>query len=164
MNSTSKTTLQALGYGLAGAAAAAIANETARRARPSHSPLDFLGKRMHLHNPFSRRPHHRTLAGNLLSTPFLHNLVGGRGGNRSLLRSALLGLGAGLGSLALPQQKRNIWSRGAGRKGSNLMTIGRLLAGGLIAAAASRFLNKSSHSRNTHDRNTHDRNTHDQFD
>jgi len=164
MNSTSKTTLQALGYGLAGAAAAAIANETARRARPSHSPLDFLGKRISLHNPFGREPRQRTLAGALFSTPLFHNFGGGRSVKRGLLRSALLGLGAGLGSLALPQQKRSVWSRRGGNRGSALMTVGRLLAGGLVAAAASRLFNKTSHSRNAHDRHTHNQHTHDQFD
>jgi len=164
MNSTSKTTLQALGYGLAGAAAAAIANETARRARPSHSPLGFLSKRMSLHNPFGRGPQQRTLAGALLSTPLFHNFGGGRSVKRSLLRSALLGLGAGLGSLALPQQKRSVWRGRGGNRGSKLMTVGRLLAGGLVAAAASRLFNKTSHSRNTQDRHTHNQHTHDQFD
>lgn len=150
MNTTSKTTLQALGYSLAGAAAAAIANETAKRATPRHSPMDFLGKRIHLHNPFGRGSQRRTLAGKLISSPLFHNIIGGKSANRNWLRSALLGLGAGLGSLALPRQKRSIWRKQSAREGSNLMSIGRLLAGGLAAAATSRLLNQALRGRHTH--------------
>lgn len=164
MNSTSKTTLQALGYGLAGAAAAAIANETAKRVSPSHSRLDFLGKRLHLNNPFGRGPYHRSLAGNLFSTSLLDNFIGGRKSKRNWLRSALLGIGAGLGSLALPRQKRSIWRGQTGRRGSKLMSIGRLLAGGLAVAATSRLLNNALRRRHTHDQHIHDRHTHDQCD
>src|SRR5262249_46593555 len=148
MNSTSKTTLQALGYGLAGAAAAAIANETARRGNPRPSPLarlaqlaqgNFLGRRRRFNNPFAKG----VMSGNLFSNPLSYNFGGDRSVKRNLLRSALLGVGAGLGSMALPQQKRNIWGARAGRRGSGLRTIGRLLAGGLVAAAASRLLNRT---------------------
>src|SRR5262245_43598996 len=156
MNPTSKSTLQALGYGLAGAAAAAIANETAKRVNPRPSPLaqianlSFLGKRKRFNNLFSRTPFARgpfskgpfakgSIAGNLLSNPLFLNFRDEKNVKRNLLRSALLGIGAGLGSLAIPRQKRSIWSsRGEGR-GSGLKTIGRLVAGGLVAAAASRW-------------------------
>src|SRR5512145_586417 len=138
MNSMNKSALvQALGYGLAGAAAATLASETAKRARPGSSPLSFLSGRRGFHNPFGRK----TLAGTLFSTPLIGNLIGGIGGRsvkRDLLRSALLGLGAGVGSLAMPQ-RRGFWGTRARGAGSGLGTVGRLLAGGLLAAAASRF-------------------------
>src|SRR5262245_17089901 len=138
MNPMNKSALvQALGYGLAGAAAATLASETAKRARPGSSPLGFLSRRRRLHNPFARK----TLAGALFSTPLLGNLIGGRSVKRDLFRSALLGLSAGVGSLAIPQ-RRGFWGARGGRTGSGLGTIGRLLAGGLVAAAASRFLNR----------------------
>src|SRR5215468_12517821 len=130
MNSMNKSALvQALGYGLAGAAAATLASETAKRSRPINSPLGFLSGRRRLQNPFRK-----TLAGALFSTPLLGNIIGGRSVKRDLLRSALLGLGAGLGSLAT-QQSRGILSRGilgtrSRRGGSGLATVGRLLAGG----------------------------------
>src|SRR5262249_41972116 len=130
---------------------------------PSHSPLDFLAKRIPLHNPFSRGASLRRLASNLVSTPIFYNFVAERRAKRSLLRSALLGLGAGLGSLALPQQKRSIWRGRSGSKGSNLGAIGRLLAGGLVAAAVARLFSKPARSRNTHNLHAHDRHTHDQL-
>src|SRR5215475_10495842 len=153
MNSMNKSALvQALGFGLAGAAAATLASETAKRARPSFSPLGFLsGKRQ---NPFRR-----TLAGALFSTPLLGNLIGGRSVKRDLLRSALLGLGAGVGSLAM-QKQRSLWRTRGGNARSGLTTVGRLLAGGLVAAVASRLLNRSLRDRNANEPHTHEPHTH----
>jgi hypothetical protein len=167
MNTTSKTTLQALGYGLAGAAAAAIANETARRVAPRRSPLGFL-RRRRFNNLFAKGPLSKgTIVGNMLSNPLFFNIVGERNVKRNLLRSALLGVGAGLGSLALPRQKRSIWGARASRQGSGLLSFGRLLAGGLVAAAASRLLKRTlldrrHHEEHTHEHNAHERHVHEQ--
>jgi hypothetical protein len=155
MNQTNKSALvQALGYGLAGAAAATLVSETAKRARPSFSPLGFLSKKRRLQTPFGRK----TLAGAILSTPLLSNLMGGRSVKRDLLRSALLGVSAGVGSLAMPQQK-GVWGARGGRAGSGLTTIGRLLAGGLIAAAASRLLGGKWRDQYAHEEHTHEPHT-----
>ena len=121
MNQTNKSALvQALGYSLAGAAAATLASKTAKRERPSFFPLGFLSRKTRLQNLFGRK----TLAGALLSTPLLSNLIGGRSVKRDLLRSALLGVSAGVGSLAMPQQKR-VWGARGARAGSGLTTIRR---------------------------------------
>lgn len=158
MNPMNKSALvQALGYGLAGAAAATLASETAKRAQPGYSPLGFLSGRRRLQNPFGRK----MLAGALFSTPLLGNLIGGRSVKRDLLRSALLGLGAGVGSLAMPQ-RRGFWGARGGRTGSGLGTIGRLLAGGLVAAVGARFLNRTLRDRYTYEPNTHEQHTHEQ--
>jgi hypothetical protein len=152
MNQTNKSALvQALGYGLAGAAAATLASETAKRARPSYSPLGFLSRKRRLQSPFARK----TLAGAILSTPLLSNLIGGRSVKRDLLRSALLGVSAGVGSLAMPRQK-GVWGARGGRAGSGLTAIGRLLAGGLIAAAASRLIGRKSRDQYGHEEHTHE--------
>jgi hypothetical protein len=163
MNAMNKSALvQALGIGLAGAAAATLASGTAKRARPRYSPLGFLSRRRRFQNPFGRK----TLTGALLSTPIISNLIGGRnvliGGRsakRDLLRSALLGLSAGVGSLAMPRQK-GFWGTRGGRTGSSLTTVGRLLAGGLIAAAASRLFIRTSRDRYAHEPHTHEPHTH----
>ena len=118
--------------------------------------LRFLSGRKRFHNPFGRK---KTLAGALLSTPLLSTIIGGRSGKRDLLRSALLGLSAGVGSLAMPQ-RRGFWSARGGRTGFGLGTIGRLLAGGLVAAAASRFLNRTWRERHTDEPHTHETQTH----
>src|SRR5262245_10180532 len=66
MNAMNKSALvQALGIGLAGAAAATADSGTSKRARPSYSPLGFLSRRRRVQNPFARK----TLTGALLSTP-----------------------------------------------------------------------------------------------
>ncbi len=145
-----------MGYSLAGAAAAAIANETTKRAKPSHSPFDNLGRRMHLTDMFGRGSHRKSLAGALISSPLIHNLFGGRKAKHNWLRGALVGLGAGLGSMALPRQKKSVWGKRAGHKGSNLMTIGRILAGGLALAATSSLLNNARRRRHIHEQHTHD--------
>jgi hypothetical protein len=156
MNQTNKSALvQALGYGLASAAAATIASKTAKRARPKYSPLGFLSRKRRLQNPFARK----TLAGALLSTPLLSNLIGGRSVKRDWLRSALLGVSAGVGSLAMPQQK-GVWGARGGRAGSGFTTIGRLLAGGLIAAAASRLLGGKWRDQYAQEEHTHESHTH----
>jgi hypothetical protein len=155
MNQTNKSALvQALGFGLASAAAATLASRTAKRARPSFSPLGFLSRKRGLQNPFARK----TLAGALLSTPLLSNLIGGRSVKRDLLRSALLGVSAGVGSLAMPQ-RRGVWGARGGRAGSGLTTVGRLLAGGLIAAAASKLLGRKSRDQYAHEEHTHESRT-----
>src|SRR5262245_33929413 len=164
MNQTSKTTLQALGYGLAGAAAAAIANATERRVTPRPSPLgqlaqlNFLGRRRRFNNLFAKG----TVAGNLLSNPIFYNFGRDRSVKRNLLRSALLGVGAGLGSLALPRQKRSLWGARGGRSGSGMKTIGRLIAGGLVAAAASRLINRTLRDRHHHEQHAHEQHAHEQ--
>ena len=156
MNAMNKSALvQALGIGLAGAAAATLASGTAKRARPSYSPLGFLSRRRRFQNQFGRK----TLAGALLSTPLISNLIGGRSVKRDLLRSALLGLGAGVGTLAMPKRK-GFWGARGGRTGSRLTTVGRLLAGGLIAAAASRLFSRTSRDRYAHEPHTHETHTH----
>jgi hypothetical protein len=163
MKAMNKSALvQALGIGLAGAAAATLASGTAKRARPSYSPLGFLSRRRRFQNPFGRK----TLTGALLSTPIIGNLIGGRsvliGGRsvkRDLFRSALLGLSAGVGSLAMPRQK-GFWGTRGGSTGSGLTTVGRLLAGGLIAAVASRLFSRTSRDRYAHEPHTHETHTH----
>jgi hypothetical protein len=156
MNAMNKSALvQALGIGLAGAAAATLASATAKRARPSYSPLGFLGRRRRLQTPFGRK----TLAGALLSTPIISKLIGGRSVKRDLLRSALLGLSAGVGTLAMPRRK-GFWGSRGERTGSGLKTVGRLLAGGLIAAAASRLFGRTSRDRYAHEPHTHETHTH----
>ena|SRR2546428_717651 len=158
MKSMNKSALvQALGYGLASAAVATLASKTAKRARPSYSPLGFLRGRKRLHNPFSKK----TLTGALFSMPLLSNFIGEkkRSVKHDLLRSALLGVGARVGSLGAPQQK-GVWGTRGGRTGSGLTTVGRLLAGGLIAAAASRLFNRKSRDRHADEPHTHELHTH----
>jgi hypothetical protein len=43
------------------------------------------------------------------------------------------------------------------------MTIGRLLAGGVVAAAASKLLNKTFRDRHTHESHTHERTLRDRY-
>jgi hypothetical protein len=169
MNTINKSSIvQALGFGLAGAAAATLAGETAKRARSSRSPLgSLIGRKQNPLGSFGR-----TLAGVLASAPILGNLVGGKRAlgrrldKRDLLRGALLGLSVGAGALA-KTQRRGLWGMRGRRVGSGMGTLGRVLAGGLVAAAASRLLNRTLRDRyenepHTHEIHTRGRQVHDQ--
>lgn len=91
------------------------------------------------------------MTGALISNSLLYSLVGAIDGKRNWLRGTLLGLGAGLGALAAPARRRTFWGRPVKRtKGAKLATIGRFLAGGLAAAAASGLISKATRRRNTH--------------
>jgi hypothetical protein len=161
MNSRNKSSLvQALGLGLAGAATAALARGAGKRSRSSFSPLGILGRGRRSQNPFRKG-----LSNAFSSTPLLGNFMGGRSVKRNLLNSALLGLSAGLGSLAAPQHRRGFLGKGAlggilGARGSRgrsgMATVGRILAGGLVAAAASRLLNRTLRDRFTREPQTYE--------
>jgi hypothetical protein len=167
MNSRNKSSLvQALGLGLAGAATAALARGAGKRSRSSFSPLGILGGGKRFQNPFRRG-----LSGAFSSTPLLGNFMGGRSVKSDLLNSALLGLSAGLGSLAGPKYRRALGGGALGgilgrkgilgargsRGGSGLATVGRILAGGLVAAAASKLLNKTLRDRSANEPHSHER-------
>jgi hypothetical protein len=167
MNRINKSSLvQALGVGLAGAAAAALARGAGKRSGSRFSPSGILGGGKRSQNPFRKG-----LSGALSSTPLLGNFLGRRSGKRDLLGSALLGLSAGLGSLAAPQQRRgalgSIMGMGArargSRGGSGLATVGRILAGGLVAAAASKLLNRTLRDRGAHEPQTYERTSRERF-
>ncbi|MBO0857634.1 MAG: hypothetical protein J2P21_04105 [Chloracidobacterium sp.] len=167
MNQINKSSLvQALGYGLAGVAAATLVNKTAKRTRPRYSPLGFLSRRRRSQNQIKR-----TLTGALLSTPLLGSLFGGKIGRgsvkRDLLSSALMGFGAGMGSFATPQRGvlGGILGTRPSRGGSGLGRVGRLLAGGLVAAAASqlligKFRDRDEREPHPYDRYTDEQHTH----
>lgn len=149
MNPMNKSALvQALGYGLASAAATLAGATTAKRSRSQFSPLGFLSGRRRFQTPFGQR----ALTGALYSTPLLGALIGGRSLKRDLLRGALLGLSAGAGSLAAERQRR-------GRAGSGLTIVGRLLAGGLVAAAASRLFSRTWREQRAREPHTHEAHT-----
>jgi hypothetical protein len=167
MNSRNKSSLvQALGLGLAGAATAALARGAGKRSRSSFSPLGILGGGRRFQNPFRRG-----LSGALSSTPLLGNFMGGRSVKRDLLNSAMLGLSAGLGSLYKGGALGGILGRrgilGArarkARGGSGLGTVGRILAGGLVAAAASKLINKTLRERFSHEPQTYERTSRERF-
>jgi hypothetical protein len=75
------------------------------------------------------------VAGDLVSNSIYYSLAGGASKSSTILKGLLLGLGAGIGAVALPAKlglndtPTNLSSR------RRIMTIAYYMAGGLIAAA-----------------------------
>jgi hypothetical protein len=147
---------QALGGGLAGACTLTLINESARRLSPKAPRLDTLGMRaldaglrtVGVKPPKGERLRAWALAGDLVSNTLFFSLAGVGGAKQApqtvWLCGPLLGLGAGLCSLALPPLV------GLGRKPTRrtretkLMTVGWYVAGGLATAAALRLFGRGA--------------------
>lgn len=146
MTLANNSTLRALGSGLAGALVTTAINETARRTIPAAPRLDTLGRRaivgamrqMDIKPPKGKQLQHWALAGDLLFNSLYFGLAGAQRG--SWMRGSLLGLGAGLGAVALPPtMKLGRWPTRR-TPATKLMTVGWYLAGGLAAAATAKLL------------------------
>jgi hypothetical protein len=137
--------VHALGSGLAGACALTLIHQTARKLTDRAPRADILGIRAIAktvrkvngrQSPPDDRLYPIALAGDLL----YYSLVGSRGDASTWLRGAALGLGAGLGALALPGPM-GLGSRPTNRTGATrVMTVAWYLLGGLAAAGASALL------------------------
>lgn len=141
-------TLRALGSGLAGACALTLIHQTARQVTDKAPRADILGMRaiaksmrkLDHEPPPDDRLFWWTLAGDLAANSVYYSLVGS--GRRPWVRGGLLGLGAGLGAVALPGPL-GLGTRPTGRTlATKVMTVAWYLAGGFIAAAASRLLTR----------------------
>jgi hypothetical protein len=137
--------LRTLGSGLAGACALTLIHQTAKRVTEKAPRADVLGmraiakgmRRVNLEPPPDDRLFWWTLAGDLAANSLYYSLVGA--GQRPWLRGGLLGLGAGLGAVALPGPL-DLGRRPTGRTAATqVMTVAWYLTGGLVAAAASRL-------------------------
>ena len=143
--------LQALGSGLVGACALTLIHETARRFIPDAPRMDVLGmqaiaKPMRLagqNPPPDDQLHNLALIGDIFSNSLYYSLVGLGDQQNVWLRGTLLGLGAGVGAITLPQPLGLGSGPSARTPAKQAMTIGWYLAGGLAAAAAfSLFTNR----------------------
>lgn len=141
---------RAFGSGLIGACVLTAIHETVRRFVPDAPRMDVLGKqalallyRESGHAvPDDDQLHYQALAGDIASNAAYYSLVGVGDPNGAELRGALLGLGAGLGSVFLPKHLGLDNDASTRTPATTAMTIGLYLAGGLAAAAAFRLLEK----------------------
>ncbi|HKI03723.1 MAG TPA: hypothetical protein VKK31_17215 [Thermoanaerobaculia bacterium] len=134
--------LRALGSGLAGACALTLVHQAARRITDKAPRADILGLRALAktiratgrQSPPDDQLYPWTLAGDLVSNSLYYSLVGTNGGTATWLRGTALGLGAGLGALALPGPM-GLGSRPTNRTvATQVMTVAWYLLGGLAAA------------------------------
>ena len=143
---------KALTTGMAGASTVTLVHESVRRLRPDAPRMDVLGmrsigkvmRRVGKRPPPRDRLHTAALIGEIVSNGLYFSLIGAGRPDRSWLRGALLGLGAGLGGVLLPP-RLGLGSRPSRRTPqTRLMTVGWYLAGGLAAAATFRLLTRET--------------------
>jgi hypothetical protein len=127
--------------GLAGAAALTLMNEGVKKINSNAPRLDLLGqnavaKFMKGNDMLSKTAQQFfPMAGDLISNSLFYGMARGSSPANTMLRGALLGLGAGVGAVALPEVM------GLDPKPTNktnetkLMTIAWYVVGGLVAAA-----------------------------
>jgi hypothetical protein len=140
--------LRALGSGLAGACALTLVHQAARRITDKAPRADILGMRALAktiratgrQSPPDDQLYPWTLAGDLVSNSLYYSLVGTGGGPATWLRGTALGLGAGIGALALPGPM-GLGSRPTNRTvATQVMTVAWYLLGGLAAAGVATAL------------------------
>lgn len=125
--------------GFAGACALTLINQVIKKFDPEAPRLDLLGRNAVakfiepvLAPPFVTKLLPLAVTGDLISNTLYYSLAGGKDSNRTLLRGALLGLGAGVGAVVLPG------SMGLQKSPTNLtgrtqvMTVIYYVIGGLL--------------------------------
>lgn len=140
--------LQALASGFVGACALTLVHQAARKVTDKAPRADILGMRalakwirkVNGQSPPDDQLYKLALAGDLAANSLYYSLVNVGNEERTWLRGSLLGLGAGLGALALPGPM-GLGSRPTNRTGATqAMTVVWYLLGGLAAAAAAQAL------------------------
>lgn len=139
--------------GLAGAGTLTLLNETVKKLDKEAPRLDLIGMnavakvikgagiKNALFNKSELLP--VALAGDLLSNSLYYGLADAGDKNKTLLRGALLGLGAGLGAVLLSKPLGiDVRVSDAPLK-TKVMTVAWYVAGGLVAAAVTNLLSKS---------------------
>ena len=130
--------------GLAGAGALTLVNETVKRVDKDAPRLDLLGmnaaakivKGTTLKTPkFAQDLFPAALAGDLVSNTLYFAMAQGETKSKTLVRGALLGLGAGVAAVTLPQQLGIDGQPKREPVKTNAMTIAYYVLGGLVAAA-----------------------------
>lgn len=144
---------RAFGSGLIGACVLTIVHETVRRLVPNAPRMDILGKQAlaTLYREVGHEPpddpelHYLALAGDVASNAAYYSLVGAGDAEGAGMRGALLGLGAGIGSVVLPKYLGLDEAASKRTPATAWMTVGLYVAGGLAAALAYRMFETESH-------------------
>jgi len=136
--------------GLAGACALTLMNQAIAKVDRKAPRLDLLG--MNAVAKFVKNPRSAplfvqtllpmTVAGDLISNTLYYALASGRDRNKTLIRGALLGLGAGLGAVVLPKPMGLDNSSTNFSRRTQVMTIMYYIIGGVIAAATINAIEK----------------------
>lgn len=143
--------LTSLAGGLAGAIAVTILHELIRKTDPSAPRLDRLGEQAAARiiektghkAPSKDKLYKPAMAGDILGNTLYYSLAGAKM-SKALSAGGLLGLGAGIGALKLPAVLglNGAYTNSTGKR--RWITIGLYLAGGLIAAGVTKWLDKKT--------------------
>lgn len=129
--------------GLAGAAALTLVNETVKRVDKDAPRLDLLGtnaaakivKGTSFKTPaFAQNLFPAALAGDLISNTLYFGMAQAETKSKTLMRGALLGLGAGIGAVTLAKPLGIDSNPKAKPVKTNALTIAYYVLGGLVAA------------------------------
>jgi hypothetical protein len=141
--------LASLAGGLAGAVTVTLLHEMIRKVDPSAPRMDLVGKHvteklMHKAgkpSPGENQLYATSLAGSIMANTLYYSLAGL--GHKNLLSvGSMLGLTAGAGAVALPGKLGLNGIHSSGSTKRKWITMALYLAGGLVAAAVTRGIEK----------------------
>lgn len=142
--------VKALEGGLAGAVTLTLVHQAIKQISPDAPRMDLLGMNAIsklLHKTDTEEPPKDTLygvtmAGDIISNTLYYSLTAMGGKRKSLLKGALLGLGAGLGAVLLPKPLGLNESYSNRTRQTQIMTVALYLIGGLVSAATYNVINE----------------------
>jgi len=135
--------------GLAGACALTLINEGVKKFDDNAPRLDLLGMNAVARVTKPKLPvvdkfFPVAIGGDIISNSLYYAMAKGKTPERTMIRGALLGLGAGVGALTLPQ-RMGLSSKPVTRTAkTKILTVAWYVIGGLIAAATINLIDKSS--------------------
>lgn len=139
--------MTSLAGGLAGALTVALLHGLARKIAPAAARSGTIGEQAAAQLAGSvedrRGPYKAALAGDIVGNTLYYSLAGAKI-NKAMSTGGLLGLGAGLSALQLPAL---LGQRTHASSGQRWLTIGLYVAGGLMAAGVTKWLEKKAASR-----------------
>lgn len=148
--------IAALGGGIAGAAAVTLIHESVKRIVPQAPRMDLLGmnavsKALNaagLKTPTDTKLFAIALTGDLIANSLYYSLAGVGKEKNIWLRSAALGLAAGIGAVTLPGPL-GLDDRYSNRTtATKIMTVGLYVAGALVTTAVIKLLAKKKQKHN----------------
>lgn len=131
--------------GLAGATALTLINQGMKKIDKQSPRLDLLGmnavaKIVRPSVPIAGKLFPLALGGDLISNTLYYSLAKGATKEKTLVRGALLGLGAGIGALTIPHRLGINNAPVATTTKTKILTIAWYVLGGVIAAATINLL------------------------
>lgn len=148
--------IYALEGGVAGAAALTLLHETIKKVVPNAPRMDLLGisalakglKIIGAKTPDERKLYGWSLTGDMVSNAVFYSFAGIGKKENALLKGAVLGLVAGLGTVLLPKPLSLNNKYSSRTTETKIITIGLYVLGGLVAAGVMKLLDTKRKKKN----------------